>query len=192
MNEYEVLLKKLKEISNPLKKKIFFLGLLTKALEKEKGKPVLVGGCALEFYSTGGYATGDIDIIYHDRKILGEKLEEWKFRKQGRHWINDELDIFIEVPGDALSEDEEKRITLVEIDKLKVYLLGVEDLIIDRLNAFVHWKSTDDGYWAKELLFIYGEELDIKYLTKRCKEEETFKALKNLIAELEKIRLEEN
>jgi len=192
MDKYEVLLKKLKEISNPLKKKIFFLGLLTKALEKEKGKPVIVGGCALEFYSTGGYATGDIDIIYYDRKLLGEKLDEWKFRKQGRHWIHDELDIFIEVPGDALSEDEEKRITLVEIEKLKVYLLGVEDLIIDRLNAFVHWKSTDDGYWAKELLFIYGKKLDMKYLIKRCEEEETSEALATLIDELEKIKLEKN
>jgi len=124
--------------------------------------------------------------------LLGEKLDEWKFRKQGRHWIHDELDLFIEVPGGALSEDAEKRITLVEIDRLKVYLLGVEDLIIDRLNAFVHWKSTDDGYWARELLFIYEEKLDMEYLSKRCEEEETSEALKAFITELEKIKLEKN
>lgn len=190
MDKYDGLLKKVKEINNPLKRKIFFLGILTKALEKEKGKPVIVGGCALEFYSTGGYATGDIDLIYPDSNLAGKKLDKWGFRKEGRHWINEDLDIFIEIPGSTLSEDEEKRITVIELENLKVYLLGIEDLIIDRLNAFVHWKSTDDGYWAKELLFIYGEKLDMEYLKKRSSEEDTLKGLKKLMAEVKKIKNE--
>jgi predicted nucleotidyltransferase len=187
MNEYEALLTKAKEIVNPLKKRLFFLGIVTKALEEKGVKPVIVGGCALEFYSTGGYATGDIDIIYYDVEILGKKLETWGFRKEGRHWIHEELDIFIEVPGSCLSVDEKKRITLVEIEGLKVYLIGIEDLIIDRLNAFVHWKSTDDGYWAKELLFIYREKLDMEYLQKRCLEEKTSESLIILIQEVNEL-----
>jgi hypothetical protein len=187
MNKHEELLKKAKEIASPLKKKLFFLGIMTDALEEIRVKPVIVGGCALEFYSTGGYATGDIDIIYPDAVLLGKKLEAWGFHKEGRHWINEELDIFIEVPGSCLSEDEKERITLVEIENLKVYLIGVEDLIIDRLNAFVHWQSTDDGYWAKELLYIYMEKLDMEYLQKRCSEEETYRELEILIQEVKEL-----
>ena len=190
MDKYANLLKKVKEINNPLKKKIFFLSVLTKALSKEK--PVIVGGCALEFYSTGGYTTGDIDIIYSDSKLVAKKLEKWGFSKKGRHWLNEELDILLEIAGSYLSDDEEKRITIVEIEGLKIYLISIEDLIIDRLNAFVHWKSSDDGYWAKELFFIYGKKLDLKYLYRRCSEEETLDDLKELIKELESVEDEKS
>ncbi|MEQ8172977.1 MAG: DUF6036 family nucleotidyltransferase [Candidatus Eremiobacterota bacterium] len=183
--KYEVLLKKVREINSNIKRQLFFLAIMTDALEGIK--PVIVGGVALEFYSTGGYSTGDIDIIYPDVKVIGEKLQEWGFQKKGRHWINEELDIFIEIPGSYLSEDEKKRITLVEIENLSVYLIGVEDLIIDRLNAFVHWQSTDDGYWAKELLFIYKEKLDMEYLKKRCSEEQTSEELEKLLREVKEI-----
>ena len=45
------------------KRKMYFVGILTKALEKFKIRPVVVGGHALEFYTLGGYATGDIDLV---------------------------------------------------------------------------------------------------------------------------------
>ena len=49
-----------------------------------------------------------------------------------------DLDVAIEIPDDVLAGSEEK-ITQVEIEGLNVYIIGVEDLIIDRGNAYVHW-----------------------------------------------------
>ncbi|MHC9538478.1 MAG: UbiD family decarboxylase [Vulcanimicrobiota bacterium] len=185
MKEYRNLLQRMKSIHDPLKRTLFFLALLTEELGREKGIPVVVGGFALEFYSTGGYATGDIDLIYPDPDLCGTKLRDWGFVKEGRHWISEELDLFIETPGSFLPEIEQKRVTTVEIEGMTVCIIGVEDLIIDRLNAFVHWKSTDDGYWARELIYIYFDTLDLDYLKDRCGGEQTLPALENILKEVE-------
>ncbi len=184
MEEYRNQLQKLKSIRDPLKRSLFFIALLTEALGKEKGVPVVVGGFALEFYSTGGYSTGDIDLVYPDHELCGTKLMEWGFKEEGRHWISEEFDLFVEAPGSFLPEEEQKRVATVEIEGMTVCIIGVEDLIIDRLNAFVHWKSTDDGYWAKELIYIYFDTLDHDYLTGRCRDEQTLPALEELLREV--------
>ncbi|MDQ7823908.1 MAG: UbiD family decarboxylase [Candidatus Eremiobacteraeota bacterium] len=190
MERYRELLDKAKTIQDPLKRTLFFLGLMSEALGSEKERPVVVGGFALEFYSTGGYATGDVDLVYADPGSLGVLLNGWGFRKEGRHWISEELDLFIEIPGFALAGEERDRVTIVEVEGLQVALIGIEDLIVDRLNAFVHWKSTDDGYWAEELLFMYGDNIDRAYLERRCVEEHTAAALGELCGEVARLKHE--
>ena len=46
-----------------LLKKFEIIAIITEALKKLNVKPVIVGGQAVEFYTEGGYATMDIDII---------------------------------------------------------------------------------------------------------------------------------
>jgi hypothetical protein len=187
MNRYQALLDKVKKTVDPLRRNLFFLAILTDALGDASGVPILVGGLALEFYTTGGYSTGDIDLIYADREGMGRQLAEWGFRKEGRHWISEEFDLFVEIPGSSIPDEERNKITTVEIESLKAYLIGIEDLLIDRLNAFVHWRSTDDGYWAKELLFIHSGRMDLEYLRKRCVRERTVEALEKLMAEIKEM-----
>lgn len=176
----------LKSIRDINKKRLYFIALLTASLEKEGLKPVVVGGCAMEFYTTGGYATGDIDIIFSDNKLLNEKLSLWGFKRIGRHWINEELSIYIESPASQLDSEESKRVATVEIEDLKVYLISLEDLILDRLKAYVHWRSEDDGYWAKELIFMYRDKLEMAYLRRKAKNDKVDKALTKILAEVKK------
>ena len=65
--ESERLKKKIKEIlsynKGDLYKKIAIMGVVTKALEDLDVKPVIVGGQAVEFYTSGGYTTMDVDIL---------------------------------------------------------------------------------------------------------------------------------
>lgn len=178
-------LNRIKDIN---KKRLYFIGLLTSLLKKEGLRPVVVGGCALEFYTTGGYSTGDIDIIFSDNRLLDEKLSWLGFKRVGRHWISEELDLYIESPGSQLKPEETERLTTVEIDNLKVYLIGLEDLILDRLKAYVHWRSSDDGFWAKELIFMYGDKLEMAYLKRKAKVEKVDKALTKILREVKKIR----
>lgn len=168
-------LERVKETRDPLTKRLLFVALLTKALQPQNIRPIIVGGNAVEFYTAGGYATGDIDVIAPSEPI-NEVLKKWGFEREGRHWINKELDIYIEAPSGSLSEEEMERLSEVEINNLKVYLLGIEDLIIDRLNAYTHWKSRDDGRWAKELMALHFIEIDWTYLEKRSKEEKVYEA----------------
>lgn len=179
---------KQENLSNTLEKRMLFMGYLTQALSEYEMKPIVVGGNALEFYTLGGYATGDIDIIFSDNKILDKILSSWGFSKEGRHWYNSDIDIAIEAPTGPMNGDL-KRISEVEIDCFKVYIIGIEDLIVDRMNAFVHWKSADDGFWAKELLVIHKDLIDWDYLSDKAESNGVKKALFDLKGEIENANL---
>lgn len=176
----EQLLTKVKETKDPLERRLIFMGVLTRETEKEGVRPVVVGGNAVQFYTFGGYATDDIDIAFSDHHLLNKILRGWNFSREGRHWYNRELDIALESPISRLSGEELERITTVEMYGLTIYILGIEDIIIDRLTTYVHWESIDDGRWAKELIQIHKKGIDWKYLEKRAREEGTGEALKKL------------
>lgn len=178
-------LDKIKSLNNQLKKQLYIVAMLTKMLNKYNIKPVVVGGLAVEFYTAGGYNTGDIDLVFPDNKLLGEILEKIGYKKEGRHWINMELDSYIESPSSKLKPEETKNIVELDIEGLQVYLIGVEDLIIDRLNSYVFWKCTDDGYWVKELIFMHNKKINWEYLNGRSKEERTYTALIKLKKEMD-------
>ena len=50
-----------------------------------------------------------------------------------------------------------------------MFVIGFEDLIIDRLNAFVHWKSVSDYEQALKIYLNHHQDLDQKYLGKQAK-----------------------
>ncbi len=172
----QINLSELRNMPDTFEKRLLFVGLLTKELTKYNLRPIVVGGNAVEFYTLGGYATADIDVVIEDYIILGIVLTGWVFKKQGRLWTSEEYDIIIESPADELSGSVDK-IFEVEIKGLKVYLEGIEDIVIDRLNALVHWKSKDDGEWARRMVELNRDKIDWKYLEKRAKEEKVEKAL---------------
>jgi hypothetical protein len=75
-------------------------------------------------------------------------------------------------------------VTEVEIEGMSLYIIGVEDLIIDRLNAFVHWKSDRDGEWAKQLMALHEDEIHWEYLRERARTEGVLDALNGLRREI--------
>ncbi len=171
-------LENLKRIENPLKKKLYFAGLLTEYLKKRKIIPVVVGGYAVEFYTLGSYTTEDLDIVVEGEEVK-EILKEWGFRKIGRIWINPDLDIEVDIVGSSLAGDR-SRVSQIEVEGLQVYLIGIEDIILDRLNAWVHWESEEDGRWARQILKLHQGEIDEEYLRKRAIEEGVEDALKKI------------
>jgi len=176
-----ILLEKARNIQDKLKKQLFVMAVISQEIAKHGLKPVIVGGFAVEFYTVGGYNTYDIDLVFSDTKLLNEILLTAGFSKEGRHWIHKELDVYIEAPGSQLSEGESGHLIEIEIEGLSAYIIGVEDLIIDRLNAYVHWNSSDEENWVKELLLINYDRIDWEYLHQRSREEKTYPALLQLI-----------
>ena len=55
-------LRRVREEPDPRRRRLIMLGLLTARLSPQGIEPILVGGAALEFYTAGGYATGDVDL----------------------------------------------------------------------------------------------------------------------------------
>jgi len=161
------LLEIIKKTESPLKRQLLMVGLITGLLEqKSKEAPIIIGGCALSYYTREVYFTAYIDLAYADREALDAVLKDIGFRQEGRYWVNDEIGMAIEAPASVLAE-EDAPVEIVEIGQnLTCRIIGIEDLIIDRLNACKHWKSEIDCEMAELLIKRYLRELDWDYLRK--------------------------
>jgi predicted nucleotidyltransferase len=174
----------LRQIQNPFDRRIYFCAVLTKELEPIGVEPVVVGGTAVSFYTAGGYVTGDVDLVCPDRDAVVKILEEYGFKRFGRHWYHEDLDIAIEIFESGDIGDREK-MTTVEIGGLRTYLLSVEDAILNRLNAYVHWKSLSDDLWIKEMMRLHSDKIDWEYLELRSREQKVYGAFKKFKGETE-------
>jgi len=183
-------LERIKQLNNRLDKALYFTALLTKELENSGVVPVLVGGGALEFYTQGNYMTLDIDLVVPGRDAIKSVIEMFGFsRSPGeKSWYSEELQLSVEVPDDTLAGSME-RIVAVEVEEgLTVYIIGVEDLIIDRLNAYKWWNSLNDGQWATAVVYIHYDDIDFKYLRQRAGEEGVLDELEEVLSQTEKIK----
>lgn len=159
----------IRNTESPLRKQLLMVGLLTKLLQSmNKQSPILIGGCALSYYSREVYFTSDIDLAYPDRDALDTVLKSIGFEKEGRYWVHEDLKVVIEVPPSALP-GEDSPLEVVDLgEDLQCFIIGLEDLLIDRLNAFKYWKSETDREMVDLLVERYRNELDWSYLEKKA------------------------
>ncbi|GFO96569.1 hypothetical protein ig2599ANME_0758 [groundwater metagenome] len=150
-------LQKLSSIENLVDKKIYFMGLLTKELEKKEVQPIVVGVSAVDFYTEGIYPSYDIDLV-GNRKIIGEILEKvFDFKPGGRHWINEQIGLSVEIPDSRLAGDKDK-VTVIRIGDLRVYVIGIEDLIIDCITTVNSEKMYLEGEFFHNKLLLKPED----------------------------------
>jgi excisionase family DNA binding protein len=163
-------------------RRLRFVALLTKAVVSLGWRaPVIVGGCAVQYYTAGDYGTVDIDLVGASEPVA-QVLESWGFLREGRHWYDSELKFAIEVPGRQLDPNEAARVFGVRVEGVTAYIIGIEDLIIDRLNACVHWKDVESCRWARTML-LTAPELDEAYLEERATAEQVLDKLRELRVE---------
>ncbi len=168
-------------IAEPFKRRLYVLGVITRALEPAGVVPILVGGCAVEFYTLGGYATQDIDVVVSGRDEFGSVLRSLGFSRGAgqRHWYSERLDVAIEAPDSVLAGSRE-RVAVVEVDGYDVHVMGLEDIILDRLRAFAFWKSSADGEWAGRMIALHRSEIEWAYLKKQAELEGLADALETV------------
>jgi len=173
-------LERIRLTESPLKRQLLMVALVTRLLEKAgKGPPVIIRGCALSYYSREVYFTSDVDLACADREALDAVLKSIGFEKEGRYWFHEGLKMAIEAPASSLA-GEDSPVEVVELGEgLQCYFIGIEDLIIDRLNASKHWKSEIDYEMVELLVTRYAKELDWPYLEKKAglPENDTFEEL---------------
>lgn len=164
-----LLLAQLRKEPNDLKKKMLLLGFLSDELSRKNGLIFLVGGQAVEAYTAGQFTTGDVDITTTDREETEKLLSRLGFKREGMIWLNERLAIAIHIIGDYPTRA--KNIRTVEVGPYVVRVVGVEELIIDRLKAAKFWRSGRDSEQALVLLNAFKERIDFEYLGKRAEEE---------------------
>ncbi|MBP7864572.1 MAG: hypothetical protein KA419_01375 [Acidobacteria bacterium] len=77
-------------------------------------------------------------------------LDGLGFRREGRHWVQEGWNIAVKCPAADLAGEDALREEIDLGEGLGLYVIGLEDLLIDRLNAWVHWKSAVD----REMLLV--------------------------------------
>lgn len=166
----ETALDRLRHEPDPQRRRLIALGVLTTRLSAHGIEPILVGGAALEFYTAGGYATKDVDLALPAAPEVDAAFAALGFDKEGRYWFHPEFELLFEAPAPAGLPGEDAPRTEVEIDGLRVVIIGIEDLLIDRLRGWVHWRSEEDGRWTRRLALLYPERIDWSYVRERTSE----------------------
>ena len=115
-------------------------------LQKHDINVVLVGGLAVEIYTENLYLTKDIDMVntnYKKPATLHNVMSELGFRKQGRVYVNDTTDITVEFPSGPLAVGNKliTSTTFAKTSKGNIPILHVDDVVKDRLAAFIHWRD---------------------------------------------------
>ena len=165
----ETIKERIKSIASPLRRQLLLLAYVSGELRKTgKPVPVLIGGCALAYYSREVYFTADIDLACADREALGKVLVKLGFEVNGRYWVNPELNLIVEVPASSLIGEDAPLETVDLGDGLECMVIGIEDLLIDRMNACIHWKSSNECEMVELLIRQMGTEIDWEYLMKRA------------------------
>ncbi|MCF8564878.1 hypothetical protein LLE49_09120 [Alicyclobacillus tolerans] len=157
---------RLSKQSPSFERNIEAIGHITFCLRGIGIRPVVVGGLAVEVYTFGTHPTVDVDIVVDEMMSFLSFLEIVGFEPKkigGKHWYHRGLDLPIEIVGEKLHGSLEK-VNQVIVENVVVFVIGIEDLILERLRYGVYWKSVLDMEIAETLLVAYKDKLDIEYL----------------------------
>lgn len=127
---------------------------------------VIVGGSAIEIYSSGMYVSADIDLV-GERPSIIKALERWGFRREGRLWSRPDLGLWVDPVGRFYTGDV-GRLRVVSTPYGSVRLASVEDLIAKRLIETKVWPrgGTELLDQAVALAAEYQDEIDWDYMSR--------------------------
>lgn len=151
------------------------VAILTSLVEPHGIRPCVVGGLAVEVYTRNEYTTVDIDLVMTRRDLAHEQLIQVGFEKEGRYWYHPILKIGLEIPDDELKDADKERVIKLNLPGDKyIYVIGIEDIILDRLRACIHWKSESDCEWAYRLYKTHEDRLDKAYIQQQSQADLTW------------------
>lgn len=180
MISYDEVVQDLKRARSPTERRLYFAALLSKAGEASADEFIVVGGSAIEFYTSGRYTSGDIDIVSTMPKKWAGILREWRFKEQGRIWYSDDLGIVVDLVKPPYTYDVTR--TQVLVTRFgTVRVAAVEDLLIKRLESAKFWKLPGDMDQAKLLAIVHWDRIDWEYVRDLAKKREVADALSNLM-----------
>lgn len=145
-------------------RKLLLLGLINERLGGRE-RAVLVGGSLVEFYTVGQYQSGDIDLV-GPRARIAKLLTDAGFKEEARYLYRDDLGLVVEVPDSHLRPTE--TVVKFEFEGLPVYMVSLEDAIVDRLLAAKYWRSATDREQAILLLTGHLKRIDRAVLRKKA------------------------
>lgn len=166
-------------VEDRLRRHFLFAGLLTERLRAHGVTPILVGGGAVELYTHGSYQTADLDMIVARTDALAGVLSSLGLKRAGRSWYHPLLGVSVEFPADELDGDP-ARVTEVRLEGLTVRVIGIEDIVLDRVAAATHWKDRQSAMWAMGLMVAHYDAIDWSYCHRRAAQKQMLDAFERL------------
>ena len=172
-NKHRELINKAKATADKLERQMCVAAAISSAFEKRGIQAVLVGGAVVEYYTAGGYTTVDIDMILPP---LGKQEIETVMKELGferfedyRHWLHPHIPIPVEFPPGPLQIGHLliQEVNEIEIEKIKLKILKVEDILLDRLIMAQEWKELQAQIQAEMLMYAHYSEIDWPYVHRK-------------------------
>lgn len=158
-------------------KQIEFASLLTEYVKPKGIKPIIVEGLSVEIYTRNDYHTHDIDFVSDGWNLFDEILTDLGFDRTQRVWYHKDAEIAVEVPSNHLEGSEDHIYEILLPSNRIIYVIGVEDIIIHRLEgiSFIRYPRDDEDYESAYRMFlIHQENMDMDYFMDQAKNGKVF------------------
>jgi DNA-binding protein YbaB len=192
MSKYKEMLRALGEEHDAYRRKIKFLGIVARYFADHNLKtPVVVGGEAVEIYTQGAFTFLDIDIKSSQDGLIECLEKELGFERCQHNFFNENPLLAVEWQGASLEEghEAESRVRHLSIDGNIIGIIGLEDLIIDRLNA-AKFAQHHESYEQAKTIFagarIGGLDYDASYAEKRAAHDDVLDMYQRMLLDVER------
>lgn len=148
---------------------------------------VLVGGSCVSIYTHEKYISDDLDFISpYSQSAITKALEEIGFHKDGRYFIHENSNFYVEFPSGPLSIG--NRISVMpegvqKVGGVEIHMLSPTQSVMDRLAAWYHWQDRRSLFQAIDI--VKENEVDLKEVEKWSKEEGESELYKKFIEQLD-------
>src|SRR6266508_7011786 len=86
-------------LEDETERKLAVVSLIDGLVQRIEWRAIVIGGLAVEFWTHGAYSTSDIDLYLPHGPAVDALLAEIGFRREGRHWVLPEHELFVEAPA---------------------------------------------------------------------------------------------
>jgi len=157
-----------------LERQLYVAAAISGSFEEKDIYAVLVGGTVVEYYTAGGYTTGDIDMVLPplEKREVEKVMQELGFERfeDYRHWLHPKIPVPVEFPPGPLQIGHlpVQEVNEIEIGEVKLKILKVEDILLDRLIMAQEWKDFQAQAQSEMLMIAHYVEIDWPYLHQKA------------------------
>jgi len=167
MSSIDELREALDRAGSPTERRLYFVAFLMRDAGWKVDDAIVVGGSAIEIYTSGRYTTGDIDLVVTVPSLPDRILRSWGFREQGRIRYHDELAIVVDFVKPPYTGDPD-RCQVLTTPYGPVRIAAIEDLLVKRLASAKHWRRPEDLEHAKILAVLYRDRIAWDYVAEQA------------------------
>jgi hypothetical protein len=175
LEELRVELQRTADIRDATEQMLEIAAVVDAALRAIDVRPIVVGGLAVAYWTTGLYLTGDIDVVMPHSAEIEQRLAALGFERDGRFWTLPGREPVFEAPGSILELNPDGHIEVELASGRTIRIQDAEEVLLLRLAEFTMTGNADVFQQSLWLLGVAG--LDRERLRRRAADESLAHAL---------------